>query len=109
MKFSTLVILPTVATAFTVVPRGPTTSTATTTCLFAKVGVFFGTSTGNTEEVADLIVEQLDGTAEGPFDVDDGDSIVEAFSNYDALIVGTPTWNTGKNFHSSVVWCGTRI
>jgi len=59
------------------------------------VGVFFGTSTGSTQEVADMIVEQFGEDAEGPFDVDDK-SIIESFQKYDSLVVGTPTWNTGK-------------
>ena len=58
-----------------------------------KVGVFFGTSTGNTETVAEMIADKLG--AEGPFDVD-GDGVVQSFLKFDSLIVGTPTWNTGR-------------
>lgn len=64
-----------------------------------KCGVFFGTSTGSTETVADMLIEKLG--AEGPFDVDDGESIVDSFRQYDALIVGTPTWNTGADVERS--------
>ena len=100
MKLSTLCLtlcsFHTPVTAFTVLPRVPTsTSTSTTALSAANVGVFFGTSTGSTQEVADLIAEKL-GLDDGPIDVDDGDSVVEAFQKYDALIVGTPTWNTGE-------------
>ena len=67
------------------------------TALDAQIGVFFGTSTGSTEEVAELIQQAFgDDVAAGPFDIDalDG-SVGEEFAKHDALIVGTPTWNTG--------------
>jgi Flavodoxins len=38
--------------------------------LAGKVGIFFGTSTGNTERVADLICNEFGSDAEGPFDID---------------------------------------
>jgi len=64
--------------------------------LFAKIGVFFGSSTGNTEHVADLITQQIGPDAEGPYDIDTlRGSISSEFMKYDVLIVGTPTWNTG--------------
>jgi hypothetical protein len=68
--------------------------------LFAsRVGVFYGTSTGNTESVAYMIVDELgQDVAHGPFVVDDIAGFVsDKFSDYDALIVGTPTWNTGAD------------
>lgn len=75
------------------------------------VGVYFGTSTGNTEEVADLIVSKLNelsgaGTAVGPFSVDDKKgSLASSFAEHDALILGTPTWNTGADTErSGVAW-----
>lgn len=68
----------------------------------AKVGIFFGTSTGNTESVADMIAAELGEDAEGPFDVDTLDGpIKDVFGKYDALIVGTPTWNTGAETERS--------
>lgn len=71
--------------------------------LFAgKVGIFFGTSTGNTQRVADLISEEFGDDAEGPFDIDSVQgSVVKKFSEFDALIVGTPTWNTGADTERS--------
>jgi flavodoxin I len=68
----------------------------------AKVGIFFGTSTGSTETVAEMLAESLGDDAEGPFDVDalDG-SVQDVFGRYDALIVGTPTWNTGADTERS--------
>ena len=86
----------TITIAFTIVSPPPKAQVTSTALWAANVGVFFGTSTGSTETVADMIVEQLGSEiADGPFDVDSGDSIVESFRKYDSLIVGTPTWNTG--------------
>eukprot|EP00538_Stauroneis_constricta_P001253 CAMPEP_0119562926 /NCGR_PEP_ID=MMETSP1352-20130426/21928_1 /TAXON_ID=265584 /ORGANISM="Stauroneis constricta, Strain CCMP1120" /LENGTH=306 /DNA_ID=CAMNT_0007611437 /DNA_START=52 /DNA_END=970 /DNA_ORIENTATION=+ len=68
----------------------------------AKVGIFYGTSTGSTETVAELIAAELEGVAEGPFDVDalEGD-IPDIIAKYDAIIAGTPTWNTGADTERS--------
>lgn len=59
----------------------------------ASVGIFFGTSTGSTEDVADQIKDALGDDADGPFDVDalEG-SVKENFEKYDAIVCGTPTW-----------------
>jgi flavodoxin I len=70
--------------------------------LFAKLGIFFGTSTGATENVADLLAAEFGDDAEGPFEIDElQGSIAKKFSEYDALIVGTPTWNTGADSERS--------
>lgn len=68
----------------------------------AKVGIFFGTSTGSTETVADMIKENFGDDAEGPFDIEalEG-SVKDNFEKYDALVVGTPTWNTGAETERS--------
>lgn len=68
----------------------------------AQVGIFFGTSTGSTESVADMIKEQLGDDADGPFDIEalEG-SVQDNFGKYPALIVGTPTWNTGADTERS--------
>jgi flavodoxin I len=73
------------------------------TSLQAQIGLFFGTSTGNTEEAADLIAASFPpGTVEGPIDVDGiQGSVAEEFAKHDALIVGTPTWNTGADTERS--------
>ena len=71
--------------------------------LFAgKVGIFFGSSTGSTEGVADMIAAEFAGDAEGPFEIDviQG-SVAKKFGEYDALVVGTPTWNTGADTERS--------
>lgn len=68
----------------------------------ARVGIFFGTSTGSTEEVADMIKESFGDDAEGPFDVETLEgSVQENFGKFDSLIVGTPTWNTGADVERS--------
>jgi hypothetical protein len=70
--------------------------------LAAKIGVFFGSSTGNTETIAEKICVQFGEDAEGPFDIDDiAGSLADKFAGYDALVVGTPTWNTGADTERS--------
>ena len=67
----------------------------------AKVGIFFGTSTGTTADVADLIKEAFGDDADGPFDIDELEAVKEDFEKYDGFIVGTPTWNTGADTERS--------
>lgn len=68
----------------------------------AKVGIFFGTSTGSTESVADMIKAELGDDADGPFDIETLEgSVAENFGRYPSLIVGTPTWNTGADTERS--------
>jgi len=78
-------------------------SVSTSTDASSKIGVFYGTSTGNTGEVADMIVEELENNnvdVEGPFDVED-DGVIDMFKKYDALVIGAPTWNTGADTERS--------
>ncbi|MBF2058507.1 MAG: flavodoxin FldA [Cyanobacterium sp. T60_A2020_053] len=61
----------------------------------AKIGLFYGTQTGNTETLAESIQSALG-----------GDSIVDLYDvadiepsdleGYDYLIIGCPTWNVGE-------------
>jgi flavodoxin I len=67
----------------------------------ANVGIFFGTSTGTTADVADLIKEAFGDDADGPFDIDELEAVKEDFEKYDGFIVGTPTWNTGADTERS--------
>ena len=63
------------------------------------VGIFFGTSTGNTEEAARLIAAEFGDVAAGPFDIDGVQGkLSDVFAKFDSLVVGTPTWNTGEGF-----------
>lgn len=67
------------------------------------IGIIYGTSTGNTQTVAEMIAEEFGpDVAEGPFDIDSvADSIQDVLAKYDALVVGTPTWNTGADTERS--------
>jgi len=61
-----------------------------------SIGVFFGTSTGNTEEAAYLISAVFGEAASEPVEIDGVQGSVAAeFAKFDSLVVGTPTWNTG--------------
>ncbi|GAX29355.1 flavodoxin I [Fistulifera solaris] len=74
------------------------------TRLDAAVGIFYGTSTGSTSDAAELIYEAFGAdVAAEPVDVDtlDKGALADAFGQHDALIVGTPTWNTGANTERS--------
>jgi hypothetical protein len=56
--------------------------------LSMKIGVFYGTSTGNTEGAATRIAEKL-----GAAKCEDIGSIeAKELATYDTLIVGAPTW-----------------
>jgi len=64
------------------------------------VGVFFATQTGNTETVAGKIAE-----AAGVEAADIGDYSAEDLAEYDGIIVGCPTWNTGADeYRSGTAW-----
>ncbi|KLV03889.1 flavodoxin FldA [Photobacterium aquae] len=57
----------------------------------ANIGIFFGSDTGNTENVANKIAEQLGLEAQ---DIAGNDNSV--FDDYEILILGTPTANYGE-------------
>ncbi len=61
----------------------------------AKIGLFYGSTTGKTEAAAEGIQEALGGEAVVTLheiaDVDQSD-----FANYDCLIIGCPTWDIGE-------------
>ena len=69
----------------------------------AAVGIFFGTSTGSTQNAANMIYEAFGGVAAEPVDVDtlEEGQLAQAFGEHDALVVGTPTWNTGADTERS--------
>lgn len=62
------------------------------TQLFGGVGVYFSTSTGNTETAAKYIADAIGGELEEIGGVKDSDLLSK-----DAIIVGAPTWNTGAD------------
>merc|ERR1712157_27576 len=59
----------------------------------AEVGLFYSTSTGNTEAAADWIKQKFSGDITDPTDI--GEVDVSDLEGYSSLIVGAPTWNTG--------------
>ncbi|WP_017305678.1 flavodoxin FldA [Spirulina subsalsa] len=61
----------------------------------AKIGLFYGTQTGNTETIAELIQQVFGGdsvvTLQDISKAEAGD-----FEQYECLIIGCPTWNVGE-------------
>lgn len=65
----------------------------TSTALDMSVGIYYSSSTGNTETVAGYIAQAVGGV-----DITDiGDAKDEEILGHDALIVGAPTWHTGAD------------
>ena len=64
----------------------------------AKVGLFFGSSTGNTETAAynikDKLAEVAPGTEVDVFNI--GATTPDQIMKYDNIVFGIPTWNTGE-------------
>ncbi len=60
----------------------------------AKVGLFFGSQTGNTETIAEQIQEELGGDSVVALH-EISDASPDDFSGYDCIIVGCPTWDLG--------------
>lgn len=61
----------------------------------AKIGLFFGTQTGNTETIAETIQAELGGDSVVEL-YDVADVEVNQLTEYDYLIIGCPTWNVGE-------------
>lgn len=60
-----------------------------------KIGLFFGTQTGNTETIAEQIQTALGGESVVTLH-EIADAGVSDFEAYDCLIIGCPTWNIGE-------------
>ena len=59
-----------------------------------KIGVFYGSTTGTTEDLAHRIAEKLDVPSAHVFDVS---KLTEALVNeYDVLVLGSSTWGAGE-------------
>lgn len=92
MKTTTSIIL-LVATADAFAPSTRATKAAVSSALFGNVGIWYSSSTGNTETVAGYIAK-----AAGVDSFNDiGDAKAEEIEGADALIVGAPTWHTGAD------------
>lgn len=61
----------------------------------AKIGLFYGTQTGNTETIANQIYALLGGNAVVNLH-DVADCEAADLLQYDCLIIGCPTWNVGE-------------
>ena len=59
-----------------------------------KIGLVFGSSTGNTHDAADAIQEQFADHIEESIDIDDTN--FEVLSKFDVLLIGVPTWDIGE-------------
>jgi flavodoxin I len=59
-----------------------------------KIGIFFGSDTGNTRRVAKSIAKKLGDAADAPVDVKKAS--VDDLLKYDSLILGTPTLGDGE-------------
>ena len=59
-----------------------------------KIGLFFGTQTGKTEEAAEAIRDAFGGDWVVLNDICDASA--NDFDYYDCLIIGCPTWNIGE-------------
>jgi flavodoxin I len=61
----------------------------------AKIGLFYGTQTGNTQTIAESIYKELGG--DGVVDLYDVSGVeVSELGAYECLIIGCPTWNIGE-------------
>ncbi len=59
-----------------------------------KIGLFFGTTTGKTEYVSEMIQTEFNGTNIELNDVSKASA--SDLTSYDCLILGCPTWNIGE-------------
>jgi flavodoxin I len=60
----------------------------------SKIGLFFGTQTGKTEDAADRIAAEFGGDLVTLHDI--ASSSADDFAEYSCLIIGCPTWNVGE-------------
>lgn len=61
----------------------------------AKIGLFYGTQTGNTQTAAETIQKAFGGSSVVElYDVANVDT--DDFANYECVIIGCPTWNVGE-------------
>jgi len=63
------------------------------------VGIYFATTTGKTEDIAERLHEMLS-SANSPKDLADVSDVSE-FNSLDGIICGIPTWNTGADSERS--------
>ncbi len=59
----------------------------------SKIGIFFGSSSGTTEDVANQVASRMGVDAADVHNVADADAA--AMANYDVLLLGSSTWGMG--------------
>ncbi|MFN6572518.1 flavodoxin FldA [Dendronalium sp. ChiSLP03b] len=59
-----------------------------------KIGLFYGTQTGKTESVAEIIRDEFGGDVVTLNDISQAEAA--DFDEYEYLIIGCPTWNIGE-------------
>ncbi len=59
-----------------------------------KIGLFYGTQTGNTQTIAEMIQAKLGSTMVTLHDISSCDAT--DFADYECVIIGCPTWNIGE-------------
>ena len=59
-----------------------------------SIGIFFGSTTGNTEYVAEMIRDEFGDLASHMANIIDAEP--EDLLEYDVLVLGIPTWNEGE-------------
>ena len=60
-----------------------------------KIGLFFGSDTGNTEEISKIIQQKI---GKDVVDISDiADTTSSDFDKYDKFLIGIPTWYYGEN------------
>jgi flavodoxin I len=60
----------------------------------AKIGLFFGTQTGNTQDAAEEIQKAFGSNLVDLIEISTAST--EDFDGYECLIIGCPTWNIGE-------------
>ena len=61
----------------------------------SKIGLFYGTQTGNTQNIAESIQKEFGGDSVVTLH-DIADAGTDDFEGYENIIVGCPTWNVGE-------------
>lgn len=60
----------------------------------SKIGIFYGSSTGTTEDIANRIAEQLGVASDDVYDVAEADA--SDADAYDIILLGSSTWGDGE-------------
>lgn len=60
-----------------------------------KIGLFYGTQTGNTQDAAETIQQELGGDSVVTL-LDVAEVDPDDFDGYECIIIGCPTWNIGE-------------